>query len=611
MGGYSSEKYNLRIKSLYEVFNCYTEEELNISLETFQNAFNSIKLLRKKYGYKYDGTNVPPFQTLTFMEEKSLISFLSRVDLRTKCVSYLLKKGETKERIINLFKGKDDSQISLIIRDIVAKIDGTPKIEEVKYETKEQIIEGLNTSEDEIIEALSLIEDNDIKMSFIYTFGIKEKKLTPKEITKELEITKNKYEKYITSTTKELPRLIEKLRHKKEFRKRQLELKKQEEKNNEIITEEFPKIITKKVKEHFEEVSIEIIEEPKKEEKNEPVEESIPQIEETPSEASVEVKEEIITPQVEEEPKEEIVVPQEEKTTEPKIDDNLYTLLVGLLVSETTLEEIEESNIDSFSKAVLSIAYFDSINNKKAANLYINYLQERYKNNIKNINILNSLMLQINGIKKSFDPDVYESLLNEKEIKDGDTSITIEPQEEIKEKVEESIPQVEEIPEVKEEVIEESKEEVTTEEIEEPQEELETPIEEVQNEITEIVDATPVVEDIIVIYEKPIEQNKNFKIEKKSKPKKEVEKKKHVKTIKDDLYENICTIERELYKEMQNPERQHKAAKAWDILETITCRPASDKEAYNKVIALLERLDNETTPEHIKGLKFPSKYNKK
>ena len=395
MGSYSKDKYDLKIKSLYELFSNYQKEEIDITINTFKKAFNSLNLLRKKYGDKYNGEAVP-FISLSIMEENSLQSFLSRIDTRLKCISYLLKNGNTKEDIDKLFDNKDDNEINIIIRNITAKIEGNnQKKEDVIFSSKEEILEFLKTDEIELKEALDLIDDNDKKLCYIYTYGIDYPKMTTKEICKTLEITKNKYEKYIISVQKELTRLLDRLRHKKEFKKRQLEEKKKEQKSlyeieeekiNSIINEEnVPTTINEKEIEKEKIIEPEItIDEEIKEDKTDTIEE---------------VKEEVKTPEIISEP------------TYSKTD-----LLITLYADEIGLDDIEKSNLDPFYKAVLTIAYYDKNNNKKIANLYLAYLQERYKDNKYYLTLLNKLSIIVNSFESGFNVDKYDELLNEEPI---------------------------------------------------------------------------------------------------------------------------------------------------------------------------------------------------
>ena len=543
MSSYSNEKYDLKIKSLYELFSNNSKEEIDLTISTFTNAFNSVKLLRKKYGFKLDESGLLPFNNLSYMEELSLKSFLARIDNRLVCISYLLKNGKTKEDIELLFKNKDDNQINEILRKIQDEIDSNkPKKEEPKFENIAQILEDFNTNLDELNESLNLIDDNDRKLVFIYTYGVKCPQMNPKEICKKLEITKNKYEKLLITTQKELYRLIEKLRHKKEYKKILLKENKEEkvetnsepleENQNEIVEDFSAKPVTK-----------EIIEEPKEE------------------------KEEVST---------ENKIPEELSTKNNPLSDILLSIYVG----ELELESIESLNIDHFKKSLLIIFYYDNTKNIKVANLYINYLQARYNNNQVYVDILNKLSLLLNQINHQVDVDLYEKLIID-DYKPVIKEVKKEPKQEIVESKEITKP------DISNPIIEEGKK-INPETITTIVEENLTPV--ISKEENSKINKTP--KDSLVIYKETIK------------------KKKHIRTIKEELYDDISLIEKELYISLQDPKRQKDAIKAWDILDRLTSKDITDKEDVEKVVNLLKRLDDKTTPDNIKGLSFSTKYQK-
>lgn len=58
--------------------------------------------------------------------------------------------------------------------------------------------------------------------------------------------------------------------------------------------------------------------------------------------------------------------------------------------------------------------------------------------------------------------------------------------------------------------------------------------------------------------------------------------------IKDIFSNELLEIEKYIYLEMGNPKRQRDAVKAWDILESLSYKPITDKEAVKKMIHLIE-----------------------
>ena len=61
--------------------------------------------------------------------------------------------------------------------------------------------------------------------------------------------------------------------------------------------------------------------------------------------------------------------------------------------------------------------------------------------------------------------------------------------------------------------------------------------------------------------------------------------------IKDIFKEEVLEIQLYLYVQMNNLKRQRDAVKAWDNFEEMIIRPVTDKEALNKMVQFLKRIE--------------------
>lgn len=300
-----------------------------------------------------------------------------------------------------------------------------------------------------------------------------------------------------------------------------------------------------------------------------------------------EIKKEIKEPQPVEQPivveepkveesKEVIEEPKEEVDSEYlKVLENLEILLTKLYVDNITIEEIEESNIDELAKVYFKLAYYEKYNRKKGEI----YLKEQIKHFKKLdrpdiLKKLHNLTERFTGKVRLYDIGLYQRLIG--------VRIRFKEMDMYRKKEEPTIQPSKIVP------------------VSEPPKAIEQPKEEIKTVVPEPIKPKYITNSSVTIMSKSIGKTSSPKLEKKVKPK----------TIKELLYDDIIEVERVIYLELQKPDRQAKATKAWDILESMVSKPANDQEALNRVICFLSRVDKENLPSYMGGISFPVNYTK-
>ena len=301
---------------------------------------------------------------------------------------------------------------------------------------------------------------------------------------------------------------------------------------------------------------------PTKEEKPSPV------IKEEQEVKEVEEKEEV-EEIIKEESKTPVEEPKQESPEELKQNSLKSILLTKLFVDNLSLQEIENSDLNEYEKNILIIAFYEKYNREKGIK-FINKITRYYKEQGET-QIVEDLRkieqkFQTRFRKIVFDINYYERKLQAVVLykKLDDYRRVIEKKETPKQ--------------------------VSVTEKKEP--------------IKEVTKPKYITSEGISHSKLEIAPSALIKIEKSSlqKPKKV--------TIREALYGDIIVVEKEIYSKMINPERQKDAIKAWDIFENMTLKSVDDKEALNKVIAFLMRIDANNFNNKEIGIDIPANYKK-
>lgn len=233
--------------------------------------------------------------------------------------------------------------------------------------------------------------------------------------------------------------------------------------------------------------------------------------------------------------------------------DNNYqvtNLLSNICYGNISVEEINNSDIDTFKKLILLISYYEK-NNKKKGLSYIKMLKKDYSDDKEKLKILNLLYERLNSKKtRVFDAKIYASYLN-----CTVDMVNIQNIPEV-EKIEiKSKPKViDKVPEIRKKSVYKSQQ-VTT----------------VKN----------------IRYNRYNNQSSNKKQTIKS-----TEPVIRVKKIKEKFPQEILEIGKYLYVEMNNPEKQQLAIAAWDNFECLIEKTTDDLKAMGRIRHIIDEFDS-------------------
>ena len=194
-------KYDLSIKSIYDLFSKYDNEIIKMILEiSIDNEPSSISILMKKYGKKFDGINS---EMLTYNEKVRLENILSRIEQKIELAEYMINNGKTYNEVRKIIKKLKDVALINAITDMKKNKNSNFEIRNIsdikkKYSVNDNVLKI----------AIDFDEDEIEKKVFCYTYGFNEQKMSAANICKLLEINSYLYNKYLNSILNKMNRLV-------------------------------------------------------------------------------------------------------------------------------------------------------------------------------------------------------------------------------------------------------------------------------------------------------------------------------------------------------------------------------------------------------------------
>ena len=194
-------KYDLSIKSIYDLFSKYDNEIIKMILEiSVDNEPSSISILMKKYGKKFDGINS---EMLTYNEKVRLENILSRIEQKIELAEYMINNGKTYNEVRKILKKLKDVALINAITDMKKNKNSNFEIRNIsdikkKYSVNDNVLKI----------AIDFDEDEIEKKVFCYTYGFNEPKMSAANICKLLEINSYLYNKYLNSILNKMNRLV-------------------------------------------------------------------------------------------------------------------------------------------------------------------------------------------------------------------------------------------------------------------------------------------------------------------------------------------------------------------------------------------------------------------
>ncbi len=236
--GVLNMKYNLSVKSIYELLGKYDKEIVKMVLDISKiTEPNSISLLIRKYGPNFEGTD---YDNLTYVERSRIDNILSRIEKKIELAIYFLENGKTMQYVNNFLKKADDTAILNAFSSIKNNKSNMTSLKSIS-----QIKEKYNVTDAILKLAIDFNEEDIENKIFNYTFGFTVTKKSPKQICELLELNFYSYNKYLNSILEKLPNLINRA---KEYNKLSSEVN-SEHKNFQMNTSKNTN--TKKVKSTF------------------------------------------------------------------------------------------------------------------------------------------------------------------------------------------------------------------------------------------------------------------------------------------------------------------------------------------------------------------------
>ena len=194
-------KYDLSIKSIYDLFSKYDNEIIKMILEiSIDNEPSSISILMKKYGKKFDGINS---EMLTYNEKVRLENILSRIEQKIELAEYMINNGKTYNEVRKILKKLKDVALINAITDMKKNKNSNFEIRNIsdikkKYSVNDNVLKI----------AIDFDEDEIEKKVFCYTYGFNVQKMSAANICKLLEINSYLYNKYLNSILNKMNHLV-------------------------------------------------------------------------------------------------------------------------------------------------------------------------------------------------------------------------------------------------------------------------------------------------------------------------------------------------------------------------------------------------------------------
>ena len=200
----SSMKYNLKLKSIYEVFSEYDVDILKTVLKAFQKEGMSYRVLVKKYGKNLDGEGAASF--LTYADSSKLERILSRIESWLIYAQYLYNKEDSLDSIYQFFNKTSDEKLVHILTNYQKKTEEKVNL----FSSKNDIMTKYQISEEILSDSLEFVEDKKYRILYKYTYGINCKKMKKESILDMLGINLDLYQRGLLMVQKQLPTLISK-----------------------------------------------------------------------------------------------------------------------------------------------------------------------------------------------------------------------------------------------------------------------------------------------------------------------------------------------------------------------------------------------------------------
>lgn len=199
-------------KSLYNLYADYDRNLIDFTLNTFIKDYKTMILVKKRFGNNFDGIGATTL--ISYMDEQKIKTFLMRLEQRLKAFKLLIEQGKSLEDISQIVKDKSEIELARIVSNVLNYDKPVVKIEE-PLKTLDEIINKYNISVDDLYNALMIIKDNNKRLCYMYTYGIKKQQMSKKMVCKILDINAKQYDKYILETQKSLPVLLTRLNQKR------------------------------------------------------------------------------------------------------------------------------------------------------------------------------------------------------------------------------------------------------------------------------------------------------------------------------------------------------------------------------------------------------------
>ena len=134
----------IKTNNLFEYFSQYPEQHIKLVLSKFKKEKFSIKVMMKKFGNDFKGTNAQKF--LNYGDNFSLTGTLTRFEKLLKFVGKLEARGNTIPQIEAILADKDDVRLYKYVENVLS--DNKEEINYTKrFQIKNKGINPLRTGE--------------------------------------------------------------------------------------------------------------------------------------------------------------------------------------------------------------------------------------------------------------------------------------------------------------------------------------------------------------------------------------------------------------------------------------------------------------------------------
>ena len=197
---------NKKRKSLYEHFQNYTKEQIDLVLTRFKREPKTMAIIKKKFGDDLNG--VEGYVSLSYSENFRLETTLTRLEKVLKFVQKLQRIGKTNDQIKTILSEKDDVRFYKYVESLLnnQEVIPTEKFNLNKYLK----IKGIDKKF--LSDALPYHNNSSEAFAFKYTYGINVKELDKSKIAEILNTTEQEVEKYVRNIIRNLDNIIDNYR---------------------------------------------------------------------------------------------------------------------------------------------------------------------------------------------------------------------------------------------------------------------------------------------------------------------------------------------------------------------------------------------------------------